>query len=469
MLETLHIYHTNDLHSHFENWPKIAQFLNMRKTLHQKHEETVLLFDIGDHIDRFHPITEASEGKANVELLNQFPYDAITIGNNEGITLPFASLDELYEHAKFPVVVSNLFYQDGTRPKWAKPYRIIQLKSGVRLGILGVTVYFEQFYRQLGWMVKEPFANLKEILQEINGRADILILLSHLGITDDEWIAEQFPEIDVILGGHTHHVLNKGKVVKNTLLAGAGKYGQWVGHIELLLNTSKRKLVEKKAELVNVEKMEEYDFPTLKWLEELQRTSVQILNEPLVELKEELTVDWFADSPFTKMLASALKEWCQAEISMVNAGVLLESLPKGIVTRGDLHRICPHPINPCKINVPGDQLKEIILQARTEEMEQMKLKGLGFRGKIMGRMIFDGVETEMEMLEDGKKHVKQIYVNGEPIDINRTYIVATIDMFTLGPLYPQLGRIKEKIYFMPEMLRDVLAWKLKKHFSKKPS
>ena len=53
------------------------------------------------------------------------------------------------------------------------------------------------------------------------------------------------------------------------------------------------------------------------------------------------------------MLANALKTWCGAEIGMVNAGVLLEGLEEGVVTRGDIHRICPHPINPCLLKVRG--------------------------------------------------------------------------------------------------------------------
>lgn len=59
------------------------------------------MFDLGDHVDRFHPISEATFGKANVELLNRLQYDAATIGNNEGITLPHQELDTLYDNAQF--------------------------------------------------------------------------------------------------------------------------------------------------------------------------------------------------------------------------------------------------------------------------------------------------------------------------------------------------------------------------------
>lgn len=71
--------------------------------------EEVLLFDIGDACDRVHPLTEATNGKANIELLNQVPFDAVTIGNNEGIGNDKRQLDELYDDAEFPVVLANLY------------------------------------------------------------------------------------------------------------------------------------------------------------------------------------------------------------------------------------------------------------------------------------------------------------------------------------------------------------------------
>lgn len=461
VLQTIHVYHTNDLHSHFENWPKIAQYLLERKSFHKKNKEDVILLDIGDHIDRFHPLTEATKGKANVELLNQLQYNAVTIGNNEGITLAFEDLDHLYDHAQFPVIVSNLFYSNGSRPKWIKPYHILTCSNNIKIGLIGATVYYEKFYELLGWKITNPYESLKEVLNELRGKVDIVIFLSHLGLSDDEWVAKKFPEIDIILGGHTHHVLPEGKKIQNTLLAGAGKYGQWIGHVTLTIDEDNKVLENVEAKLIqtNTIKMENENIS--KWIKVKQNQAKEKLNETVVVLKQALKVDWFSESPLAKLLASAIHEWCNGELAMVNAGVLLESLPEGKVTKEDIHRICPHPINPCKVLLKGDQLKEVILQARTQKMEELQLKGLGFRGKVMGRMVFSGAEVISKKLSDGKEHVQEIYINGEPLDPNRIYSVATIDMFTLGPLYPEISHASKKEYFMPEMLRDVLEWKLK--------
>lgn len=107
MIEQVHIYHTNDIHSHFENWPKISSFLNKERKLYgYKADENFFLFDIGDHADRWHPYTEGTLGKGNVRLLNELDYTAVTIGNNEGITLAHDELDTLYEDAAFDVLIA---------------------------------------------------------------------------------------------------------------------------------------------------------------------------------------------------------------------------------------------------------------------------------------------------------------------------------------------------------------------------
>ena len=113
-VETIHIYHTNDIHSHFDSWPKISRHLQSRRQLHRLENEACFVFDIGDHVDRSHPFTEGTAGKGNVALLNRAGYDAVTIGNNEGITMSKKALNTLYEGAEFDVIISNLSDLDGT-------------------------------------------------------------------------------------------------------------------------------------------------------------------------------------------------------------------------------------------------------------------------------------------------------------------------------------------------------------------
>ncbi|MDQ8056711.1 bifunctional UDP-sugar hydrolase/5'-nucleotidase [Bacillus velezensis] len=460
MLEKLRLYHTNDLHSHFENWPKIVHYIEQKRSEHEKNGEETLVFDIGDHMDRFQMITEATFGKANVDLLNRLEIDAAAVGNNEGITLPHDELADLYTHAAFPVIVSNLFDADGQRPEWAEPYVIKTLKNGMTAGILGITVPYYPVYQKLGWTVTDAEKSIQESLDDIKGKADIIILLSHLGLIDDRAAAEKFPDIDVILESHTHHLLEDGQDINGVLLACAEKYGNYVGCVELTIESESRTIVSKQASVQKMADWQGESEDTAAFLKEKEREAENLLSVQVANLNEEAGVKWFEESPLPLLLAEALKSWCGCEVSMVNSGVILGPLQKGPVTKLDLHRICPHPINPVAVRLSGRELQETISQAASEQMEQLRIKGLGFRGEVMGRMVYAGAEAEAGILEDGVTHLLNVKVNGEEIDPERIYSVAVLDMFTLGKLFPYIRDSKEKQYFMPEFLRDLLAWKL---------
>ncbi len=455
----IHLYHINDLHSHFENWPKIVRFINEKREEHKQNGEEMIVFDIGDHVDRFSPITEASLGKANVRLMNKIGYDYVTIGNNEGITLSKEQLDDLYTDANFEVLVANLLMDD-TFPNWIKPYAIHETKCGLKLGIIGLTVPYQKFYELLGWDVKDPFELLQNLVKEINEMGvHFVVVLSHLGITDDEKIAREIEGIDLVLGAHTHHILQQGMLVEKTMLCAAGKFGHHVGYVKLQVDCEHKLVTDIIPTVFSMENIEGC-HETISMILDETLNAKQSLNLSVTTTPEELTVSWFEASKLPQLLAEAMREWCEAEISMVNSGVLLESLSKGEITVGDLHSICPHPINPCLVVLRGAELKEVILQAATLRMEQLKMKGFGFRGKVLGKMAYDGVDVQTVILDDGFPHVTKILVHGKPIDHDRNYSVATLDMFTFGTLYPEITHAEEKKYFLPEMLRDLLQWKL---------
>ena len=242
MLEKIHIFHTNDLHSHFEYWLRMQAFIKEQRQLLASRGEVSFLFDIGDHMDRSNIYTEATLGKGNVELLNEAQYDVVTIGNNEGITLSFDDLFDLYENAQFDVVVANIQAINGENPSWLKPYVILHTMYGTKIAVIGATAQFDAFYRSLNWEVTEPRKALILLVQQLRKEVDMIVCLSHLGLTDDELLAQECPDIDVIFGAHTHHVLPQGKVVNGVLLTGGGKYGQFTGHLTIEKKNKKKSI-----------------------------------------------------------------------------------------------------------------------------------------------------------------------------------------------------------------------------------
>lgn len=414
----LHVIHYNDLHSHFDMWPRYMSFIKEHRTYDS------LVFDLGDHADRVAPATEATQGKINTHLLNELAPTAVTIGNNEGITFPHDWLAALYTEATFPVLVSNM-----TAP-FAKSGMIQELPTG-NVGVFGLTAPYYELYELLGWTIEDPFEAAAREIESLRGQVDVLICLSHLGFYQDEELAERFPELDLIIGAHTHHVLDDGVVKNGVLIAQAGKHGQYAGEIYLNTDTGEKEAV--------LHPLHDYaaDEASSGLLDREQYAAEKVMKQPIGRTSG-LANDWFSPSPFSQLLADTMQDWCKADIACVPAGMLLGSLSPGPVSSFDLHRLCPHPINPCNVTMTGRQLMTFMEEVETNQFEQLKVRGLGFRGKLMGKMHYAGRNSVLATLDESAH-----------------YTVAMPDMFTFGPLFPAIKDMPKQ-YFMPELLRDLL-------------
>ena len=81
-----------------------------------------------------------------MKLLNEAGYDAVTIGNNEGITMSKrGAVGSLYADARFDVILCNLFEEDGSSPEWAQPYKIYVTAKGTKIGVIGATAEYTGF------------------------------------------------------------------------------------------------------------------------------------------------------------------------------------------------------------------------------------------------------------------------------------------------------------------------------------
>ncbi|MEA0563505.1 MULTISPECIES: bifunctional metallophosphatase/5'-nucleotidase [Lysinibacillus] len=445
MLEKIHIFHTNDLHSHFKYWPRMQSFVKEMRNSLAKIGETSYLFDVGDHLDRSNIYTEATVGKGNVQLLNDAGYDVVTIGNNEGITLSHEELFHLYDNANFDVVVANVYSTTGKNPAWMKPYVVLTTEAGTKVGVIAATAMFEVYYQELNWQMDEPRSTLLQLAHQLRKEVDIIVCLSHLGITEDELLAEECPEIDVIFGSHTHHVLPTGKLINGVLLTGGGKFGQYTGHLVIEYDKKMRKIVEKKDTLIHNK-----DLPIVQNEQErvqfFEDEGNRILNTPVFTTTKSYNKEWFHYSQLSDLFAQAILEKSGADCALFNAGIFLDGLPKGTVTALDLHRIFPHPINLCIIELSVAEMKEIYMQSKNEEWPYIELKGLGFRGVIFGKMLTYG----FSMNEN-----RQLLINGKLADQDHIYKLVTLDLFTFGYFYPSFKYAKKQ-YILPEFLRNIM-------------
>ncbi|AQY50081.1 Ser/Thr protein phosphatase family protein [Listeria weihenstephanensis FSL R9-0317] len=450
---SLTIWHTNDIHSHLEKWPRIFAFLREKRLA----SNDDLFFDIGDFIDRVHPFTEGSMGQGNIGLLNKLPYDAVTIGNNEGAALGHDELEHLYDEAVFPVVCCNVYEDKAQKElaKFAQPH-IYMTRDNVKIAIIGATACFTDYYEALGWGVMEPIQAIKREVHRVE--ADVIILLSHLGLPLDEQIAMEIPEIDVILGGHTHHLLENGKDVNGVLLAAAGRWGEYFGEVTLEFDEMTGKIASKQARVY-----ETMNLPAP--VDEADQVAA-FLNQGMAELEQKVVAlphqlehNWYKPSEVSELFHEAACEWTEADTFLTNAGIYMTDLPKGIVTAYDIHQLLPHPLNFIVLSMTGMELDVLIheIAEKEEELRDIPLRGFGFRGEVFGAILTKRMSFDADL--------DRALWDGGAIDPDKIYRVATHDTFVYAPFFPIIKRVAKKEVYTPELLRDVMTWKLKEKYS----
>ncbi|OPG98499.1 multifunctional 2',3'-cyclic-nucleotide 2'-phosphodiesterase/5'-nucleotidase/3'-nucleotidase [Chryseobacterium mucoviscidosis] len=455
--QTLTILHTNDIHSHFGSMSSIAAMIGQEK----EEAGEFLVVDIGDHMDRMAVETEGTLGAANVDVLNLTGYDAITIGNNEGLTFTPEQLAQSYSGLLCPVVCGNVVDQTtGLPPVWMKSSLILE-KGPFRIGLLGATAPFTAFYELLGWDVLEPVEALREQVEALRSQVDVIVILSHLGLSTDRRLAEQIPGIDVILGGHTHHVLEEPLVIGQTVLGAAGKFGQWLGKVVLEREYGTNELALVSSGCVPVQNMMLEERVALA-IDTHQTEAERALGQTAVITDRTLAIDYDHESPFASLLAQAVRQFTGAQLSLVNAGQLLADLPQGNITKGMLHSLCPSPINACTICLNGIQIREALEQSLLSEFSRKPIIGFGFRGHILGTLCMDGMDVEYDPHAPPYEKIRAIYIEGKPIRDEHEYVVGTLDMFTFNVGYPTLSLGTDTSYRLPEFIRDLLETELKR-------
>ncbi|MBD5431083.1 bifunctional metallophosphatase/5'-nucleotidase [Lactobacillus agrestimuris] len=443
-METFRILHTNDLHSHFEHFPKIGRYL--KKAQADKTVDEVYTFDAGDFMDRSHPLSDATEGQANIQLMNDFHYTAGTIGNNEGISNSHEVLEHLFDHVDYPIVLANLREEDESMPKWAEDYHILTSKKGTRIALVGLTAAYPMTYGPNHWHVKMLKNTMDRVLPEIEGKYDVLILITHVGLTMDRWLAKHYPQIDLIIGGHSHDLLQKGEQVNGVWITQTGKWGNYIGDIHVELEDHHvTKIVPTTIATTLIE--EEPDDQ--KVIQGYIDTGKSILeSQHVAQLPEK-----FADDKQAAIQVSldAISDFAHTDLAMLSSGLFLESFNSGIITKYDLQKALPHPMHVVKSILRGSDLWRLVMEIEKNRhyLKNFPLQGMSFRGKVFGEVYYKGIKVDMRR--------KLVYVNGKEIDPEAEYEIAVLDHYVLIPFFPTLAIVGDNEFLFPEFLREVVG------------
>ncbi len=457
-MERITILHTNDLHSHFENWPRIRRYLKTTRQQVMADGATVYTFDLGDHVDRVHPVSEATNGQQNIQLMNQIGYDGVTIGNNEGLGFVRAQLDHLYDHANFPVILGNLRTPDTHElPDWAIDHRLLTTAAGTRLLVLGLTAPYHLTYPLAGWQILDVQPTLAALLQRFAGQFDVCVLLSHLGLDVDRLLAKRFPQVTVIIGSHTHHLLPHGEHDHQSLLAAAGKFGRYIGKIELSI-TPDHQVKSAVASVTETATLPVADGDTAE-ITSLQDLGESILSEQRVaNLPTAMEADPTGQPRLVREGLHAIAEYAGTQAAILNAGLFLQDLPSGVVNQNQLHQLLPHNMHVMTVTLSGYDLWRLVQEFELARLflRRFPQKGMGFRGKIFGELNYLGLAY------DAVTH--QVTWRGEPLSPTRQYRIAMVDHYLFIPFFPTISIVGKNQILYDDLLREVFAQYLARHY-----
>ena len=457
-MERITILHTNDLHSHFENWPRIRRYLKTTRQQVMADGATVYTFDLGDHVDRVHPVSEATNGQQNIQLMNQIGYDGVTIGNNEGLGFVRAQLDHLYDHTNFPVILGNLRTPDTHElPDWAIDHRLLTTAAGTRLLVLGLTAPYHLTYPLAGWQILDVQPTLAALLQRYAGQFDVCVLLSHLGLDVDRLLAKRFPQVTVIIGSHTHHLLPHGEHDHQSLLAAAGKFGRYIGKIELSI-TPDHQVKSAVASVTETATLPVADGDTAE-ITGLQDLGETILSEQRVaNLPTAMEADPTGQPRLVREGLHAIAEYAGTQAAILNAGLFLQDLPSGVVNQNQLHQLLPHNMHVMTVTLSGYDLWRLVQEFELARLflRRFPQKGMGFRGKIFGELNYLGLAY------DAVTH--QVTWRGEPLSPTRQYRIAMVDHYLFIPFFPTISIVGKNQILYDDLLREVFAQYLARHY-----
>jgi len=256
--EQLTILHTNDTHSRIDpfpdndpNFPGQGGYARRSHLIKMIREENpnLLLLDAGD-VFQGTPYFNIYGGKVELKLMSKMGYDAAAFGNHEFDNGMDGFLDVL-PHADFPFLAANYDFSKTILKNKVKDY-IIKEKKGTKIGIYGLGIQFKGLVSSAMYgdtIFIDPIEKAREIEDILwkKHRCELIICLSHLGFDYDDdrisdtMVAANTKHTDIVIGGHTHSLLDPPVQVQNQLnksvtIAQAGYGGAYLGRLDVFFN-----------------------------------------------------------------------------------------------------------------------------------------------------------------------------------------------------------------------------------------
>jgi 2',3'-cyclic-nucleotide 2'-phosphodiesterase (5'-nucleotidase family) len=439
---------TNDIHGHFQHLPALFTLVNKTKEAHKN----VIVVDAGDRFtgnpynDRYNcpqlPITD---------LLNYIGFDVMVIGNtefNHGID----TLNRRIKQTNAATITANIDLKSSGL-KNTTPYHTIKM-DGVRISFLGLTNIEErtgkpatsarnvegiEFFDPIETAVK--YRNLRE-------KSNVFIALTHIGIYQDDVLADSMPELDLIISSHCHTLLKEVKIRNGVTITQADRYGRQAGKTTITLTNGVVSNITN--EMIDLENWTDPVDPIIiPKIREYQSNPIFFL--PVVTLKYSIPNFMQLGYMMTDATVDQIKD---ADFAAINySGIRIDSLSsRAAITLGDILRLSPFNNRILIVKLTPAELRDFLEKRRCE-------------------MIPSGFIYETVDAGGGTKKIRRImYPNGKELDENKLYSLA-IDSFLYSRYmgWLETDRSTETDMLVVDIVLDFLQKKPNEDYRNKPA
>ena len=419
----LTLLHSNDMHGDFLSEQVDGGLLGgvsmLSGYVHKvKQTQANTLYCISGDMLQGSLIDTEFRGLSTIEIMNALKPDIVSLGNHE-IDYGLGHLLLLERCAKFPIVNANIFIKS--------PYtRLFHSHEILHVG--GMKIMF------IGIITSEVLSPLKKDsvlgslvdVEEAAGEVgkicnayrttdvDFTVLLTHIGFEEDKELAALLdPDwgVDVIIGGHSHTVLEKPENINNVLIVQAGVGTDQVGRFDIVVDTDENRVSSYEWQLVPIDSAHcPRDFAIEQAILKYKTHTDAKYEQILCWLPQEYThPDRYRETQLGNLLCDALLDALQLDIVMLGSGSIRREKAGPVFTLRDLMETMPYDETLHRLKVSGRQFKqmyahmlrdEALTGAHTEFYQYSRGISVVYdkTSKSFLRFDFDGVPIEDERL-----------------------------------------------------------------------
>ena len=424
------ILHSNDMHGDFlaevagESGELIGGLALLSGYLNKvrSEEENVLYVIAGDMVQGS-LIDSEYKGISTMEIMNYLSPDVVTLGNHE-LDYGLKHLLFLEKMANFPIVNANLYIKKYHK-RLMVPHIIVK-KAGLDILFIGIITD-----KVMDSITRDPdigsFISLEEARAEVgricdtyrNDDIDLTVLLTHIGFDSDRELARMLDPawgVDMIIGGHSHTVLDAPARENNILIVQAGVGTDFIGRFDITVDDDTNSIVDYQWKLVEISADTVAPDPRLvEFIDSFREVVDRKYKTLLCKFSAALTHPCREEeSTLGNLVADIFAETAGCDVMLMGSGAIRSKELGPAVTLGDFRACFPFEETLKRYTVTGKQLKDIF--SHIMRPENRDGEGECYEVNAAVRAVYDDRKTALESLE----------VGGIPVDDARHYTLGLI-------------------------------------------